>query len=270
MKKREKIKEYWDERAKQHLNSPTATTNDIHLRELEIETLVKTFQENKIPENGIVLDAGCGDGYSLIKIAEKLPNFSFVGLDYSENMIKIANDRLSNNEQLKGRVKFVTGDLTNLKSIFDNLLFDVIITDRCLINLESFESQIKAISEIIDCLKSDGYYLGIENFIEGQNNMNKFRSSMGLAEIPIRWHNLFLKEEKFLQELKKYFQSCEIHDFSSSYYFATRVIYSAMCQMKGEEPDYDHEIHKLAVRLPWFGKFSPIRLVICKKKSRGG
>ena len=39
----EKIQNYWEERAKENYNKNTATTDDIHLRDLEIYTLIDTI-----------------------------------------------------------------------------------------------------------------------------------------------------------------------------------------------------------------------------------
>jgi SAM-dependent methyltransferase len=44
------------------------------------------------PEKGPVLDAGCGDGYGSMKLAEL--GFDVTGLDISEEMIKKAHDRI--------------------------------------------------------------------------------------------------------------------------------------------------------------------------------
>jgi hypothetical protein len=97
--------------------------------------------------------------------------------------------------------------------------------------------------------------------------MNSARKQMGLPEIPVRWHNLFFTQDSFTAALAGHFENVAFKDFSSSYYFATRVIYSAMCQMRNEPPDYRHEIHQLAPRLPWFGQFSPIRMVIASRNA---
>jgi hypothetical protein len=137
-----------------------------------------------------------------------------------------------------------------------------------LINLDSFERQTDAIAQIAEHTKAMGYYIAIENFIEGHENMNRARSSVGLPEIPVRWHNLYFKEQEFISNVQRFFDDITLKDFSSSYYFATRVIYSKMCQMRGETPDYSHEIHQLAIRLPWFGQFSPIRMAVSHKKLR--
>lgn len=126
--------------------------------------------------------------------------------------------------------------------------------------------QKKALSKIAKVIKNNGHYIGIENFLEGQNKMNTVRKEMKLSEIPIRWHNLFFKEEQFAENIKENFNLVDTKNFSSSYYFATRIIYSKMCQMKGETPDYNHEIHQLAIDLPSIGNFSPIKCIILKKR----
>lgn len=263
---KEKIKEYWNERAKQYSGKKAATTKDVYLRELEISTIIHTFKELDIAENGKALDTGCGDGYSTIKVAQAIPDFCFLGIDYSENMIKNARERLESYPELKGRVSFIVGDVTELERACSGSVYDVIISVRCLINLDAAESQYHGIAQIAKHTKPRGYYIAIENFIEGHDNMNRARGSVGVPEIPIRWHNLYFKEHEFIHNVEHFFEDIRFKDFSSSYYFATRVIYSAVCQMRGEEPDYNHEIHQLSVNLPWVGQFSPIRMCVLRKK----
>lgn len=263
---KEKIKNYWEERAKQYLDNPAATTDDIYLRELEIFTLIQTMNEIQFPKEGSFLDVGCGDGYSLLRLAQAFENLSFLAIDYSENMIRLAQQRLESHPELKNQVQFRVGDVMELEQICGHLPYDVVLTDRCLINLDSFENQSYAIAEIASHIKPGGYYIAIENFIEGHKNMNDARHQIGLPEIPVRWHNFYFEEKPFVECAERFFQYVSFKEFSSSYYFATRIIYSAMCQMRGETPDYNHEIHQLAVRLPWIGKFSPIRMAVMRKK----
>jgi ubiquinone/menaquinone biosynthesis C-methylase UbiE len=178
-------------------------------------------------------------------------------------MIKIASSRLK--EKRIKNVDFQVGNVLKLDEIF-NKKFDVVITDRCLINLNTYELQKEALSKIAKITKNNGHYIGIENFLEGQNEMNKIRREMKLPEIAIRWHNLFFKENEFKEDMDKKFRLIDIKNFSSSYYFATRIIYSKICQMNGEEPNYNHEIHQLAIDLPNFGNFSPIKCIILQKR----
>ena len=263
-KKRVKIRQYWEERAKEYAATRATTTNDVYLRELEISSIIQTLQEIQMV-NGTVLDVGCGDGYSMLAVAKALPNLSFLGVDYSEQMIKLAIENLNGVPQLKAQVSFVVGDVMDLSPICGDSPFDLIISDRCLINLESFGSQTQAIREIARYVKGGGYYMAIENFIEGHENMNRARIAVGLQEILVRWHNLYFKETEFVKNTETFFNILGFKEFSSSYYFATRVVYAKMCQMRDEEPDYQHEIHQLSVHLPWIGQFSPIRMVVMQR-----
>jgi len=263
---KEKIKEFWNERAKQHGNMLTATTNDIYMRKLEVSTIVGALQELPIPEHGAILDVGCGDGYSTLEVAQAMPNLRMLGMDYSENMIETACERLDSQPDLRDRVEFIVGDVMDMRQACGNSKYDVILSVRCLINLGSTENQIHAISEIAEHTKPDGHYISLENFVETHENMNMARRTVELPEIPVKWYNLFFREHEFVRTGKRFFKDIVFRDFASSYYFATRVIYSSMCQMRGDEPDYKHEIHQLAVSLPWVGQFSPTRMAILSGK----
>lgn len=263
---KEEIKDYWEARAKEYANSTQATTNDVYLRKLEISTIVETIEEMALPENSTVLDVGCGDGYTTLHVAKALPELRFLGIDYSENMIRTASRQVSAQPEMEGRVSFKVGDATDLTAVCNDETFDVVTTDRCLINLNSLESQTRAIAQIAARTRPDGYYLAIENFVEGQDNMNALRRAVGLPDIPVRWHNLFFRESDFIAAAEPFFTVVSFKEFSSSYYYATRVIYSAMCQMRGEQPDYEHEIHQMAIKLPWTGQFSPIRMAVLRRK----
>lgn len=262
----EKIKNYWNKRSEQNKTELTATTNDVYLRELEIQNIITTLHHLDSIEIKSVVDVGCGDGHTLIKLAEHFPKIKFLGIDYSENMIESAKKYLEDKPQLRENIEFMIGDVLELKKVLSDRHFDIIMTDRCLINLETAEQQSLAIDQISEHVSPGGYYLAIENFIEGHDNMNQARKKVGLSEIPIRWHNRYFTYHDFVEMIKKYFTLDKIINFSSSYYFATRVIYSQMCQMKNEQPDYNHEIHQLAIHLPEFGEFSPIKMAILRKK----
>lgn len=260
------IKEYWNQRALQAAESPTATTDDVHLRNLEIRTFVETIRGLNLSDDSTVVDVGCGDGFTTLNVAEQLPKLKFAGVDYSEAMIATAHRRLAD---LAGRlsrpVEFKVGDATALEGVFPAGSLDVVLTDRCLINLTSPRAQYDALAQIHALLKPGGSHLAIENFTNGQEALNQARTALGLKEIPVRWHNLFFNQDDFVAKMGALYRKVEIIDFSSAYYYATRVIYSKYCQMRGETPDYQHEIHQLSVDLPPMGAFSPIKLAILTK-----
>jgi SAM-dependent methyltransferase len=260
------IKAYWEERAQSSRGEATSTTNDIHLRELEHKTLVETLVE-LVPAGASVLDLGCGDGLTTLRVAADLPDLRFFGFDYASGMVDNARANLEKAARsVRERVRFAQGDVMRLADVVNGERFLVVTSGRCLINLDTSHKQYSAIEQIATCLEPGGYYVPIENFMEGQDAMNTARALLGLGPIPVRWHNLFFREDEFRARTAEWFSSVTFRDFASSYYFATRVIYSGACKELGVEPDYDHPIHRLAPKLPWTGQFSPIRMAILQKK----
>jgi ubiquinone/menaquinone biosynthesis C-methylase UbiE len=254
------IKQYWTERAM--ADSANATTNDLYLRVLERETLISHLRRLGCAAGSRVLDAGCGDGETLFALDAAF-GCHLVGRDFASSMIDLANARLATNPN--SRMNFAIGDVREVAQTFDEGSFDFVTTDRCLVNLGSEAEQYAAIEGVARALKPGGYYLAIENFIEGNDRMNAMRAIYGLPPIAIRWHNKFFREEEFVARTKRMFKTLEKFDFSSSYYFATRIIYSRLCAIEGKSPDYRHPIHAQSTKLPPFGDFSPIKLFVLGK-----
>lgn len=263
------VKEYWEDRAKKSENNPNATTDDFYLRKLEIKTLKRYIMKylDKSKDTFKILDLGCGDGFTTINLLKELPkNASIVGCDYSQNMINIADYNKNNlSEEFQKRIEFSVGDATNIDIDFDHNQFDFVITDRCLINLTNEKDQFRAIEGLHKLLIPGGFYLGIENFMDGQYNLNNIRKELALPEIPVRWHNLFFELDQYVNFVSSLFTFHQIVNFSSSYYYATRVIYSKYASLTDQTLDYHHEIHQLAIDLPEMGNFSPIKLTINRK-----
>ncbi|HYK88915.1 MAG TPA: hypothetical protein VE398_09100, partial [Acidobacteriota bacterium] len=132
--------------------------------------------------------------------------------------------------------------------------------------LETPERQTEAFRQIAACLRPGGWYVAIENFREGNDAMNSARQRFNLPEIPVRWHNLYFEEKRFVDHTTAWFDLVRFEDFASSYYLATRVLYSAWCKERGETPDYTHDLHRLATDLPACGQYSPIRMVVLRRK----
>ncbi len=256
------IQQYWNDRAASNRDSAAATTNDIHLRELEGRTLIREIAQLALPPGARILDLGCGDGRTTMRVAERLPSAQFVGIDYAAVMIDNATASLSNRQGLAQRVRFAVGDVTDSVSMISKERFDAAFSCRCLINLEDEAMQRKALANIAAALVPGGRFFAIENFMEGHDGMNRARAAVSLPAIPVRWHNRFFTENALHEATRGVFTIDRIDDFASAYYFATRVIYSKMCLMRSEEPDYDHDIHRLAVDLPPIGCFSPVRLAV--------
>ena len=195
LSKNENIKEYWDKRASSS-SDVTVTTNDSFLRILEAETIAKTIQDLKLLAELRVFDIGCGDGQTAIRVAGTLQAATFLGADFSPAMIARAGANLTGNASVAGRIEFREGDILKLEACAGSEKFDVVTTDRCIINLPTLAEQGQAIHNIAQCLDPGGYYLALENFTEGQDTLNHNRALMGLPEISLRWHNRFLSEQE--------------------------------------------------------------------------
>jgi ubiquinone/menaquinone biosynthesis C-methylase UbiE len=263
----DRIKQYWSDRARAtDPVSVQATTYDVYLREHEILTLRERIAAMSLPAGSTVVDLGCGDGYATLSLAAAFPTLRFIGVDWSEEMLALAEHRLAAQPTLRSSVGFRSGDMRDLITSLRSERHQAFLTMRSLINLTTSEQQYDTIAQIAEHLVPGGYYFCIENFIQGQESFNRMRVAMGLPEIPVRWHNHFFDEVRFLAEARQAFDSIVIDNFLSSYYLATRVIYSAACHLMGEEPDYLHPIHQIAGRLPEIGDFCPIKLVTMRHK----
>ncbi|MGA2494181.1 MAG: class I SAM-dependent methyltransferase [Roseiarcus sp.] len=254
------IKHYWTERAAS--DSANATTNDVHLRDLERATLVGRLRALGCSAQSRILDAGCGDGQTVFALAAEF-GCRLVGRDYASSMIELAKTRLASDPN--PLVDFAIGDVRRVADEFGAEAFDFVTTDRCLINLESEAEQYAAIEGIAKALKPGGRYLAIENFVEGNDRLNELRALFDLPPIAVRWHNRFFREGEFIERMRGCFRSVEKFEFSSAYYLATRVIYSRLCAIEGVAPDYRHPIHADSVKLPVVGDFSPIKLFVLAK-----
>jgi len=95
-----------------------------------------------------VLDLGCGSG-RLYQLFSNL-SIDYVGVDQSEEQIKIAQKKFSNN-------KYVIAEMTSLP--FEDNEFDIIYCIATFHHLPDEESRIKALEEMNRVLKPGGYVI---------------------------------------------------------------------------------------------------------------
>jgi len=256
----EQVKKYWDEQASKYGDNYLATIPDKFLKDLEIKNILKYLPSKKVVR---VVDIGCGNGYSIFQMIDKL-KAKFVGIDYSEEMIKNANQTLKEiNKKNQKRVSFLQGNVLELP--FVDKSFEIAVSDRCLINLTSLTDQKKALREIARILKKGGLYIMCEDTQEGLVNLNKLRLLANLGVIGNRWHNLYLNEKKISKEIKKYFKVLTVDNFSSLYYIASRI-FNAVSASDPASPDYLSVINKVAAELPAVGDYGPLKIFLLQKK----
>lgn len=244
------VQDFWDKQAVEHGTSCLATDPDPNLRQLEIKSIIPHIQGES------VLDVGCGNGYSTIIFRQAHPA-SFVGVDFSTEMIAAANSQTD-----KGDISFLHADVRTLSSL--EMKFDTIISERCLINLTTWQEQKDALSEMAACLNPGGRLVLVENFIDGQNNLNGLRKSFGLPEIPVRWHNRYMIIKEFETFISQKASIQEKSNIACLYYMISRVVYAELCRRNNTEPDYHNDINEIASCLPSLGsyKYSPTWLYV--------
>lgn len=199
------VRDYWEK-------PDTISLRDDNLRQLETEAVALWLD----PEC-VVLDVGCGDGVNTITYARRVRRI--IGIDYSEQMIRRATRRLVDSRL--DNVEFQNLLIQDLNKFSEQ--FDRVISQRCLINLPTFQAQTDAVCAIHDALKPGGIYLLLECFEEGRRWLNEYRKKVGLSPLPVPWHNLFFNEDQLYPVLDVFFDLLEVVDFSL-YYLVTRIL----------------------------------------------
>lgn len=229
----DKIYNYWT-----NISEEESKHSDAFLNEIEISNLM-----NYLEEGQNILDIGCGAGRFDIFAARNL-NVDITGVDYSENMLIIANRELSK-ESLKGRVRFMKGNATDLNN-FDDEIFDIVISKRCLISLPGWDMKERALDEIHRVLRKKGIFLFMEATKDGLIALNELRRYFGLKEIETRWHNDYFNLKDILDYCDGKFKMRKTKNFSL-YYIITRIINPALSYP--QEPNPEDKINEIAKRL---------------------
>jgi SAM-dependent methyltransferase len=210
-----------------------------------------------------LLEIGCGNGFLLKVLRDRFPSVDLVGADYSPDMVRLASMRALERCQIRREdVRALTLPTASV---------DVVVSERCLINLPDGEAQDQALREIHRVLKPGGHVVLIEAFTDGNANLNRARTEIGLAENTVPPYNLWFEKERFLSVTRDLFEEVDgdrtripPSNFLSSHYFISRVLYPAVTQ---REVMYNTEFVRFFRFLPPQGDFSPIQLYFMRKRS---
>jgi len=269
----DKIRKHWDDLSKSFNKDLKSTTKTPTIKKLEIAAIsqnIKILLENNDISN--ILEVGCGNGYNLIDLSSQFPFINFTGIDYSEGMIENAN-KLKTDFDLKN-TEYHIGDILKL-DINKKLknCYDMVFTNRCIINLNSIELQLESLFNLSKKIRKGGYLLLIENSINTYGNQNRLRESLGLESRIPDAYNLFLDEKKFISyateelnlELIKKMDFSSLHDI---------MLYVLIPKINGGKIDYTHPLMDAVTELLMnidpskmesFGNFGQNRLFLFKK-----
>jgi SAM-dependent methyltransferase len=258
------IRKHYDEQARRFGRSPQSTMLDLGTRSLEVARLERAIRDLTGKRGSFrVLEVGCGNGYALSRLSKSF-GCEFVGVDANRAMIAIASGRRLRN------VTFKVDDILNPR--LDEGDFDIVFSERCLINLETWSAQKKGLENIRRFLRRNGHYVMLESFVDGLDKLNEARKAVGLGSIPTPWHNRYLRKRELETYIKGRFEhvlqgtsGTGYDNFLSSYFFGSRVLYPALIQGK-REVAYNNGFVEFFRDIPPAGNFSPIQLCILQKR----
>ncbi len=261
-----KINAHYNEEVKEYGSSLKSTMPDIFVKNLEIEKILDSINLIKKDHSvGKILEIGCGNGYVLNTISKNIEG-EFLGVDINKKMIHVAKKRK------KKKLDFKIDDITNSKLKLEK--YDIIFTERCLINLMSWELQKKAINQIYKLLKKDGIFIMLEAFTDGLTDLNLARKSLGLKNIEPAWHNNYFEKKRFEKSIKSKFDFFKVNtknniydNFLSSYYFGSRVLYPSLIEAKQLPIAYNNKFIEFYSQIKSVGNYSPLQLCILKKRA---
>jgi len=199
------ILKYWDDESKESMY-------DKHLINAEIDLI-----RRHIAEDSKILDAGCGEGEGTLAYSA-IPGVEVHAADFSETRLKKASERLAmcRNVILK-QIDF-TADYSLDKD------YDVIISQRFLINLMEWELQKQVLLNLMSLLRPGGRMIMLEGSRQGAESLNELRRLLGLPLIPVKWHNLFMDDEALVSFMLENKFRLSAHDGLGTYFLLTRGI----------------------------------------------
>jgi SAM-dependent methyltransferase len=251
-----RVKKFWETRAQdQSLTDAEATHQDVWQRWLEIET-IKPFLR---PDDRLV-DVGCGSGYATRILAPLVREA--LGIDFSESMIARARSAAAGQPSLR----FQVGNTLDLDPGVVGT-FDVALSVRCLINLEGWEQQQRAIENIARLLQPGGRFIFVEGSADGRRGLNALRTRVGLSEMPAVWHNVDFEESQLMPWLDRFF-TVEARRHFGVYDFVSRVVHPMA--VAPQAPVYDSAINRtaaqLALQLQDFGPVSRVLFLVLGRR----
>jgi ubiquinone/menaquinone biosynthesis C-methylase UbiE len=251
------VLEYWNERAQlKH----RAGSDDLLAKRLEIEAIAKHVRDGLR-----ILEVGCGNGITTMALAERY-NVDITALDFAAAMVAEAT-AAAQAQTLKGTVRFQVGDVTKLDDLTDT--FDLIFTERVLINLPDWPAQKQAIMNIGQRLREGGVYVMCENSQDGLDKINDFRARVGLYKITPPWHNRYVRDSEIAESKFDNLTLEQVEDYSSTYYFLSRVVNAWLAAQEGKEPAYDALINQMALLLPPIGDLGQGKIWLWRKIAQG-
>ena len=241
----------------------SSTMEDRFIRRSEIDFIlceVGRYISTSYRSNPRLLDIGCGNGYLLHRVRKSFPNIELAGIEFTPELFELASSRnISRTTLLNGDIKKYAGDLG---------MFDLVVTERVIINILNRKHQMAALENIAKSLRPGGRYIMVESFKEPLENLNRARSEMGLDSIDQSYQNLYLREshvdhlkKQGMEEIKSPIES----NFLSTYFYLSRVLHKVIRPDGGRVKDSEFVKFMTGALPPAIGNYSQIIFRVFQK-----
>lgn len=271
----EDIRQHWQSWAVSFGKDLRATTKGRTAKMIEIAAISRVVDMARaaLKRPLKILEVGCGNGFNCSWVAQAYADSHVTGVDYIPAMIEAARQRQAEDQIDPAKLSYLVGNALELDNVAGP--FDVVFTDRCLINLNNWDLQQQAFRRMATLLSSDGFLATIENSVEARERQSTLRSSVGLPDRPIDKFNTFVADGRFealAQELGLSVVNAQnistLHDL---------LLYVLLPMTNGGVVDYEHPIIEAAARLNIaltgemgldLGPIGQNRLVVCQRTKR--
>lgn len=242
------VLDYWNDHAVESMY-------DKHLLNAEIELLRK-----QIPAGSKILDAGCGEAEGTLVYAS-IPGTTVHAVDFSETRLAKARERLA----AQSNVTCKQVDFLGTYELDRD--YDVVVSQRFLINLMEWRLQQAVLLDLASLLKRGGRLLMLEGSRQGVESLNQFRAALELEPIDVKWHNLFFDDDVLVEFMTQNGLKLVVEDGLGSYFMLTRGVRPCLDQ----NLNWDSEFNRLAATekidelLALGPKFSRLKLWVFQK-----
>lgn len=217
--------EYWNDETVESMY-------DKHLLNAETQLI-----KQHISENAKILDAGCGEGEGTL-VYSRIPGVTIDAADFSDTRLKKAAQRLAGCENVTlKKVDFLGGYSLDID-------YDLIISQRFLINITEWRLQQKVLLDLMSLLKMGGKLIMLEGSKQGVDSLNKFRSFWELDPIPVKWHNFFLDDDLLTEFMSKNGFKLIGKDGLGTYFLLTR----GLRPIFDEDLKWDCDFNRIAAK----------------------
>jgi SAM-dependent methyltransferase len=219
----------------------TPTSRDPYLGQLEQKAIT-----SHVAGRASAIDVGCGDASHSIEYASVVGHL--IAVDYAASLLALARRRID--AAGVANVDLLHASVLELGARLPSGTFDAVISQRCLINLPTWDDQKTALEQLHEVLAAGGILLVSEGFFDEFVALNQLRVALGLSPISVSRYNHFLSRDKFETFAGPLFRIRAIVHYGV-YLVLSRVLHPLM--VAPAEPRHDSAINELSMRLALVG-----------------